>query len=100
MACGCLAVGFNGIGGADLMIGSGREQNCILVENGNYPALGEALEEVMQKLVEDPRRYVPIFANGRSIAARFGDLQAEADPLGTCFRGRLQSSARASKGFG
>lgn len=37
MTCGCPVVGFNGIGGADLMLGGGTEQNCILVENGNYP---------------------------------------------------------------
>ena len=37
MASGCIVVGFSGIGGNDYMMGEGENQNCILIENGNYP---------------------------------------------------------------
>lgn len=56
--------------------------------------LGEALEEIMRALVDAPRRYEAILANGRSVAARFSDL--EADILESYFRGLLEESARSS----
>ena len=55
MACGCLVVGYSGVGGAVYMKPEGPSQNCILVENGNVPALGRRLESVLRDLADRAR---------------------------------------------
>jgi hypothetical protein len=57
MACGCLVVGYSGVGGHEYMVGTGEQQNCILVENGNLPALGTTLEQVLLSQVADRHSY-------------------------------------------
>lgn len=80
MACGCLVVGYSGIGGF-YMEGAGEARNCILVENGNVPALGEQLEEALRRLSADPAAYAPVIQNGRRTAAAFQNPDDEADSL-------------------
>lgn len=51
MRCRTLVAGFNGIGLQGVMIGDGKEQNCILAENGDYITLGMRLEPALNDLV-------------------------------------------------
>ncbi len=81
MAAGCLAVGFSGMGGNDYMIGEGEKQNCFLVENGNYPALGKMLERITDELQKDSHRYDPVIINGIETAGRFRDFDKEGESL-------------------
>lgn len=90
MACGALVVGFSGIGGNDYMVGGGVGQNCILVENGDLPLLGEQLEAVLLELLAHPQRYDPIIAQALQTAGRYQDPAAEEQALQAFFSGLLQ----------
>jgi glycosyltransferase involved in cell wall biosynthesis len=81
MACGCLVIGYHGIGGADFMVGDGPQQNCLLVENGDLHALGLAIEQALINLAADPAYYQPIIAQGVATARRYQDPQAESEDL-------------------
>ena len=85
MACGCLVVGYTGIGGNAYMIGQGKAQNCILVENGNLPALGETVEQVLLNLLNDPQCYDPIRQQAIATARPYQNAAAEAQSLQTFF---------------
>ena len=93
MACGCLVVGYSGIGGADYMIGSGDKQNCILVDNGNLPALGQRLAEVLTVYHADPQQFAHIVQNGIKTARQFQDAQGEMAALQAFFAGLGPASA-------
>ena len=88
MACGCLVVGFSGIGGNDFMVGAGAEQNCVLVENGDLLALGQALETVLAARAADPNAYDALLARARATVAPFHDAAPEMEAL-TAFFGAL-----------
>lgn len=90
MAAGCLVVGYSGIGGADYMVGTGPQQNCILVENGNLPLLGKTLEQVLLRWVTDRAQSDPIIANAVTTAQRYQDPALEAQSLQTFFTNLLQ----------
>ena len=81
MACGCLVVGYSGVGGNVYMEPEGATQNCILVENGNVPALGRRLERVLRELAVDPKAYADVVLNGLVTARRYQNQAAEADSL-------------------
>lgn len=81
MACGCLVVGYNGIGGSMYMEPDGPSQNCLLVENGNVPALGLKLEEVLGELAARPDAFSSITENGLSTAGAYQDPRDEEDSL-------------------
>lgn len=81
MACGCLVIGYHGIGGADFMVGEGPAQNCLLVENGNLPALGLTIEQALTNLAADPTHYRAIIERGVATAQRYQDPQAESEDL-------------------
>ncbi|HGY55934.1 MAG TPA: glycosyltransferase family 1 protein [Caldithrix abyssi] len=71
MACGCVCVGFHGLGGRDYMVAEGRGQNFILVENMDYIALAEKLEEVLMALKNDPDHFAALSENARLTAATY-----------------------------
>jgi hypothetical protein len=81
MACGNVVVGFTGIGGSDYMVGAGPEQNCYLVENGNYPELGKVLELVIREREKDPGCHDHIIRNGLVTVAHYQDCEKEAADL-------------------
>jgi hypothetical protein len=85
MASGCLVVGFSGVGGNDYLIGSGGVQNCILIENGNVPGLGRALDYVLRELERDRCCYDRIIRNGIETAKRFQDFNEEGESLAAFF---------------
>lgn len=87
MACGALVVGFAGVGGNDYMVGEGARQNCLLVENGNLPQLGERLEAALLALLADPHHYDPIIRQAVQTARRYQDPAAEAQALRAFFGG-------------
>ncbi len=80
MACGCLVVGYSGIGGF-YMEGAGEARNCLLVENGNLPAFGEQLEKALRRLSVDPAAFAPVIRNGRRTAASYQSPDDEAESL-------------------
>lgn len=85
MACGCLVVGYSGVGGAVYMKPEGPSQNCILVENGNVPALGRRLESVLRDLADRPDAYARLTKNGLETAGAYSDPKDEAESLGAVF---------------
>ena len=85
MACGCLVIGYSGIGGADYMVGEGPNQNCLLVENGNLLLLGQTLEGALHELRCNPDRYETVRANATATAKRYQDAAAETASLAAFF---------------
>jgi hypothetical protein len=85
MACGCLVVGYAGVGGHVYMVGEGDRQNCVLVENGNLPMLGETLEQVLLNLHIDHHHYDRIINNAVRSTQPYQDMEAEARDLKTFF---------------
>ena len=85
MACGCLVVGFTGIGGNTYMVGQGETQNCILVENGNLPLLGETLEQLLLKFQTDRGSYASVIQQALITAAPYQLRAAEAQSLRAFF---------------
>ena len=85
MACGCLVVGYSGVGGHVYMKSEGPEQNCILVENGNVPALGKELETVLRELTSRPDAFSWISENGLETARAYQNPEHEIDSLRRVF---------------
>ena len=92
MACGCLVVGYSGIGGV-YMRGEGAGQNCILVENGNVPALGEQLEQALREIAADPDAFVRVTENARRTAGAYQNPDNEAACLRAVYGPLAASSA-------
>lgn len=85
MACGCLVVGYAGIGGNTYMVGQGESQNCILVENGNLPLLGETLEQVLLNIHADRHDYDAVVRQALATAVSYQNSTAEAQSLQAFF---------------
>jgi glycosyltransferase involved in cell wall biosynthesis len=81
MASGCIVVGFSGLGGRDYMVGSGEKQNCVLVENGNYLALGKSLERVVAELATDAHFYDSLVKNAVEAGRCLADFDKEGRSL-------------------
>lgn len=77
MATRALVIGFHGGGGQEYMIGSGPEQNCLLVDNGDPLSLGLTLENAIQHLLRNPAHYERIQARALVTAQGFGDPATE-----------------------
>lgn len=69
------------IGGNAYMVGQGETQNCILVENGNLPLLGEMLEQVLLTILTDRQSYTNIIRQALTTAASYQTRAAEAESL-------------------
>jgi hypothetical protein len=82
MACGCLVVGYAGVGGNDYMVGAGVAQNCLLVENGNLLQLGQTLEQALRT---PPDEYAPLITNALTTARRYQDPASETQSLAAFF---------------
>lgn len=81
MACGCLVVGYAGVGGHAYMVGKGDRQNCVLVENGNLPLLGETVEQTLERLRAHPHAYDATISNALATAQPYQDPEPEAQSL-------------------
>ncbi len=65
MAAGTLVVGYDSLGGRDMLCGQGPDQNCILVPNGDYTAMAFALEPLLKDLIlGNQGRWQKILSNG------------------------------------
>ena len=85
MACGCLVVGYSGIGGSVYMQNDGPLQNCVLVENGNLPLLGQQMESVLRQLDDNPEAYGWVIQNGLQTARAYQNPAAESECLRAVF---------------
>ncbi len=81
LACGCLVVGYAGVGGNDYLVGEGAGQNAILVENGNLLQLGQRLENVLRAWNADRQKFAPILENALATARCYQDPTAESEAL-------------------
>ncbi len=81
MASGCIVIGYSGLGGNDFMRGDGPKQNCMLVENGDYLALGKCLETVVDTLTNERLRCEPLIANALQTAHAFRSQEREVESL-------------------
>ena len=81
MACGALVVGFAAVGGNDYLVGEGPAQNCILVDNGDLPALGQTVAEVLATLADDPAAYSALTANAQRAVQPYQDPKPQRDAL-------------------
>jgi hypothetical protein len=86
MASGCIVVGFSGLGGSEYMVGLGEKQNCVLVENGDYLALGKSLERVVSELATDAHYCDLLVQNAVETGRCLADLDKEGRSLERFFR--------------
>jgi hypothetical protein len=78
MACGCVCIGFDGVGGKDYLVPHGKDKNFYLVENMNFFELGRTIEQVCGALLSNEQTLASVRENGRKTAARqTGDLERE-----------------------
>ena len=78
MACGCICIGFDGIGGKDYIIGEGEYQNFIQVEPMNFIELSRQLYDLLTKIDSKDSFVDKIRENDLRTARKFGnDCEAE-----------------------
>jgi glycosyltransferase involved in cell wall biosynthesis len=81
MAAGTLVAGYDSVGGRDILIGEGSEQNCLLAPMGDYVTLAYTLEPVLDSLLGSaPNRWNAVVENAAG-AARGLTEQMEAEKL-------------------
>ncbi|MEM8714374.1 MAG: tetratricopeptide repeat protein [Cyanobacteria bacterium P01_G01_bin.4] len=85
MACGCLVVGYHGVGGDEYMVGAGDNQNCILVPNGHLPQYGTTLVRVLRQWSTNPDVFAPILTNAIATAQTYQDRDRQAQQLAEFF---------------
>lgn len=72
MSAGSIVVGFNSIGGQDMLKGDGPKQNCILAQNGDYVTLAYKIEKLLLDVIAGPmNRWGPLIENARKLTASF-----------------------------
>ncbi len=68
MNTGSIVVGFNSVGGEDMLRGKGPEQNCILAQNGDYATLAYRMERLLSDLLADSmNRWGPLIKNAKKL---------------------------------
>jgi len=77
MACGCICVGYHGVGAREYIIDSGPAQNFVLAENMNYLELSKQLYETVRQLKNGDPRIETIRNNALQTASRFHPLKEE-----------------------
>ena len=86
MACGCIVIGYHGVGGREYMIGTGDKQNCILVENGDLPQFGHLVEKVLIHWQNNPQPYTKLIKNAIATASQYQNSEREAQQLSQIFQ--------------
>ncbi len=71
MACGCLCLGFHGIGGRDYIVDAGDRQNFIPVESMNFIELSRALLDLAARVKNKDPALELIRTNAIKTAAAF-----------------------------
>jgi len=76
MACGCLCIGFDAVGGKDFIVESGDRQNFVLAESMNFIDLSQKLAELLEKDKRKDPAVDAIRQNALATAASFSpDLE-------------------------
>jgi Glycosyl transferases group 1 len=90
MRAGTLVAGYNSIGGRRELIGAGARQNCLLVENLDYPALARLIEPVLEAMLAgDLAEWAPIRQNAVETAANYS-IETEEQSIVTLWRQLLK----------
>lgn len=71
MACGCICIGFHGIGGRDYIVGSGAKQNFVLVESMDFIELSRSLTALITMAKEYSPLIETIRKNGFATASLY-----------------------------
>ena len=71
MACGCVCIGFDGVGARDFIVDSGPHHNFIRSDGANFIDLTHKLVWLLEKLHDKDPFIDTIRQNGLSVAARF-----------------------------
>ena len=71
MACGCICMGFDGLCGREIIVGSGEGQNFIGVENGDFIELSKRLADVLDRFGKPDPELETIRDNALKTAGRF-----------------------------
>jgi hypothetical protein len=86
MRAGTLVAGYNSVGGRRELIGAGARQNCLLVENLDYPALARLIEPVLEAMLAgDLAGWAPIRQNALETAAHYS-IETEEQSIVTLWR--------------
>lgn len=71
MACGCVCIGFDGVGGREFIVESGQQQNFVLAESMNIIDLSRKLAELVKMIKCKDSTIEAIRQNAISTAAKF-----------------------------
>jgi len=71
MACGCICIGFDGIGPREYIIDSGDRQNFICAESANFIDLAEKFAAVVEMMKRNDPKIEVIRQNAISTAGRY-----------------------------
>jgi glycosyltransferase involved in cell wall biosynthesis len=83
MRAGTLVAGYNSVGGQAELIGEGNDQNCILVENLDYPTLARKLEPLLLNiLTSDMHPWDHVIQNGIKLSSRYSLEEEERSVIG------------------
>lgn len=80
MACGCICIGYDGIGAKEYIQANGKKQNFILVENMNYIELAKKIEETYVRIENNDPKISLIRNNAVDTAVKF-DNKIEKESL-------------------
>jgi len=80
MACGCICLGYHGIGSKDYICESGENQNFILAENMNYIELSKLLANTIDQILQKETVISKIRKNALTTASEF-DQNSESDSV-------------------
>ena len=80
MACGCICIGYDGIGAKEYIRADGDKQNFIHVENMNYIELARKIEETYSRIENNNPKIALIRNNAIDTAAKF-DTEIERESL-------------------
>lgn len=70
MAAGTIVAGYDSLGGRDLLLAEGKDQNCYLAPNGNYISLAYLLDPVLKALLQgDVSSQSTVIANALNTVA-------------------------------
>lgn len=95
MGCGCICVGYDGIGGAEYIVGNGPWQNFVRAESMNYLKVSMRLHHTLRKITARHPDVDRIRRNTLSTAARFSPVREQTDIINfwTEFQAAHQCSA-------
>ncbi len=80
MACGCICIGFDGLGAGDYIVPEGRRQNFVRVAAMDFISLAKAFDSLVEQTRANDPRIARIRENAMETASRF-TVAAEAESI-------------------